>query len=78
MLFLMSSCTEALFSLGDNELGIQPEDTVGVNKSKHMVHAFLLVFCQFCFMLLGLAGERDSCGATEIVCSSIATKPAEC
>jgi hypothetical protein len=31
--------TEALFSLGDNELGIQPEGTVGANKSQHMVRA---------------------------------------
>ena len=31
--------TEALFSLDDSELGIQPEDTVGANKSQHMVRA---------------------------------------
>ena len=31
--------TEALFSLDDSELGIQPEDTIGAKKSQHMVRA---------------------------------------
>ena len=46
MLFLMTcphaiQYTEALFNLDDSELGIQPEDTVGANKSQHMVCALL-------------------------------------
>ena len=38
-MFRIPTCTEALFSLGDNELGIQPGDTVGANKNQHMVCA---------------------------------------
>ena len=63
--------TEALFNLGDNELGIQPEGTAaGANRGQHMVSSlwsykyrtlfeFLNIFCKFCSMVLGLAGERD-------------------